>query len=85
MNDRHLGMIRQLQDTFYDAKYMACEFPENVDFVAAARAMGLDGRRITSIDQLDDAIEEGLRSQSTFVVECLIDSQENIPYRSYED
>ncbi|MBN1883587.1 MAG: biosynthetic-type acetolactate synthase large subunit [Deltaproteobacteria bacterium] len=85
MNDHHLGMIRQLQDAFYDAKYMACEFPENVDFVAAARAMGLDGRRVTSIDQLDDAIEEGLRSKHTFVVECLIDSQENIPYRTYED
>jgi len=85
MNDHHLGMIRQLQDTFYDAKYMACEFPENVDFVAAAKAMGLDGVRITSIDQLDGAIDKGLQAKGTFVVECIIDSQENIPYRSYED
>jgi acetolactate synthase-1/2/3 large subunit len=85
MNDHHLGMIRQLQDTFYDGKYMECEFPPNVEFVDVARGMGLDGIKVTDIKDVRGAIEKGLESDATFVIDCIIESQENIPYQSYED
>jgi acetolactate synthase-1/2/3 large subunit len=85
MNDRHLGMIRQLQDTFYKQKHVECVFPADVDYVGVARAMGLDGTRVTDIGQVNDAVERGLASDRTFVVECIIESQENIPYQSYEE
>lgn len=85
MNDHHLGMIRQLQDTFYDGKYMECEFPPNVEFVDVARGMGLDGVKVTDINDVKGAVEKGLESKSTFVIDCIIESQENIPYQSYDD
>ncbi len=85
MNDRHLGMIRQLQDTFYKAKHVECTFPPDVDYVGLARAMGLDGTRVTDIGQVGEAVEKGLSSDRTFVVECIIESQENIPYQSYDE
>jgi acetolactate synthase I/II/III large subunit len=84
MNDHHLGMIRQLQDTFYDGKYIECTFPDNVDFVEVARGMGLDGVKVTDINDVKGAIEKGLESDSTFVIDCIIDSQQNIPYQSYD-
>lgn len=85
MNDRHLGMIRQLQDTFYKAKHVECAFPPDVDYVGVARAMGLDGTRVTDIGQLTEAVQRGFASDRTFVVECIIESQENIPYQSYDE
>ncbi len=85
MNDHHLGMIRQLQDTFYKNKYAECAFPPGVDYVGLARAMGLDGIRVTDIGQVNDAIDRGLSSPGTFVIECIIESQENIPYQSYDE
>jgi acetolactate synthase-1/2/3 large subunit len=85
MNDHHLGMIRQLQDTFYKNKYAECAFPPGVDYVGLARAMGLDGMRVTDIGQVNDAIDRGLSSPGTFVIECIIESQENIPYQSYDE
>lgn len=84
MNDHHLGMIRQLQDTFYDGKYMECTFPPNVEFVDVARGMGLDGVKVTDIKDVKGAVEKGLESDSTFVIDCIIESQENIPYQSYD-
>jgi acetolactate synthase-1/2/3 large subunit len=85
MNDRHLGMIRQLQDAFYNQKHVECAFPPDVDYVGLARAMGLDGTRVTDIGQVGEAIDKGLSSDRTFVVECIIESQENIPYQSYDE
>jgi acetolactate synthase I/II/III large subunit len=85
MNDRHLGMIRQLQDAFYKQKHVECAFPPDVDYVGLARAMGLDGTRVTDIGQVGEAVEKGLSSDRTFVVECIIESQENIPYQSYDE
>jgi acetolactate synthase-1/2/3 large subunit len=85
MNDHHLGMIRQLQDTFYKKKYAECAFPPNVDYVALARAMGLDGTRVTDIGEINGAVEQGISSKKTFVIECIIESQENIPYQSYDE
>jgi acetolactate synthase-1/2/3 large subunit len=85
MNDRHLGMIRQLQDAFYNQKHVECTFPPDVDYVGLARAMGLDGTRVTDIGQVGEAIDKGLSSDRTFVVECIIESQENIPYQSYDE
>jgi acetolactate synthase-1/2/3 large subunit len=85
MNDGHLGMIRQLQDAFYKKKYAECVFPPNVNYVDVARGMGLDGVRVTDLGQAEPAIERGLAAESTFVVECIIESQENIPYQSYDE
>ncbi len=85
MNDRHLGMIRQLQDAFYKEKHVECAFPANVNYVDVARAMGLDGARVTDMGQLTDAVARGLASEAAFVIECIIESQENIPYQSYDE
>jgi acetolactate synthase I/II/III large subunit len=85
MNDHHLGMIRQLQDAFYKQKHVECELPPGVDYVGVARAMGLDGARVTDIGQFAEAVQRGLSSDRTFVVECIIESQENIPYQSYDE
>ena len=85
MNDHHLGMIRQLQDTFYDKKHVECSFPPNVEFVDTARSMGLDGIKVTDLKDVKEAIEMGLKSDKTFLIDCIITSQENIPYQSYDD
>ncbi|MBN2224288.1 MAG: biosynthetic-type acetolactate synthase large subunit [Deltaproteobacteria bacterium] len=85
MNDHHLGMIRQLQDAFYKNNYAECTFPPGVDYVGLARAMGLDGTRVTDIGEVNDAVDRGLSSKKTFVIECIIESQENIPYQSYDE
>ena len=57
LNNGYLGMVRQWQEFFYDKRYSATPM-KGPDFVKIAEAHGLTGLRVTSRDQVADAIHQ---------------------------
>jgi acetolactate synthase-1/2/3 large subunit len=47
-----------------------------VDYPAVVRAMGGTGMRVSSLDELDSALEEALASDVPTLIECPVDRDE---------
>jgi acetolactate synthase-1/2/3 large subunit len=73
-NDSQLSLIEVIQANkhlpAYGVGYGA------IDFAAAAQAMGADGRRVTSLEELDEAVAEGLRIDRPVVIDVPVDASE---------
>jgi acetolactate synthase-1/2/3 large subunit len=46
LDNRHLGLVRQQQTLFYDARLSASRFERALDFVAVARSFGIEALRL---------------------------------------
>ena len=78
INNHVLGMVRQWQNLYYGKRYSQTVLRDKVDFVKLAEAMGAKARRVTTKEEFDDAFDEALKSNTTFVIECEIDSDEKV-------
>ena len=78
INNHVLGMVRQWQNLFYGKRYSQTVLRDKVDFVKLAEAMGAKAKRVTTKEEFDAAFEEALKSNTTFVIECEIDSDEKV-------
>ncbi|NPU85376.1 MAG: biosynthetic-type acetolactate synthase large subunit [Syntrophaceae bacterium] len=74
-NNGHLGMIRQIQNLFFDARYNSIELGEGTDFVAAARAFGIPSSRIRVDNASDEGIEALGRTDGPYLLEAVVDSE----------
>ena len=77
LNNGYLGMVRQWQEMFFDNRYSAIELA-NPDFVGVAEAFGLKGRRVAERAELDDAIDEMLACEGPFVLDVMVEREENV-------
>ncbi len=77
-NNSGLGMIRQLQITSYNKRFMACECPGYVDFVKYAEAFGLAGEHVSTPEELTEAVKKGLLMDRTYVIEVAIDPKDMV-------
>ncbi len=77
LNNGYLGMVRQWQEMFFDRRYSAIEL-SNPDFAEIARAFGLEGRQVVDRADLDLSINEMLASKSAFVLEVVVEREENV-------
>ena len=77
MNNCWLGMVRQWQELFYDERYSFTRL-HNPDFQMVAKAYGIPSVRVTSIDELDQAIEKMLSTDGPFFLEACVEGSENI-------
>ena len=77
LNNGYLGMVRQWQEMFFDRRYSAIELM-NPDFVEVAAAFGLKGRRVTDRADLDASIDEMLASESSFLLDVIVEREENV-------
>ena len=73
-----LGMVRQWQHLIYGERYSQTTLDRAPDFVKLADAYGLKGRRITTIEELEDALNEALDSRHGYVLDCAIDMDEMV-------
>jgi acetolactate synthase-1/2/3 large subunit len=71
LNDRRYGMIVGMQEGYYGRHY-ATEL-DGPDFVAFARAFGADGMRVERPEQMREALERGLASDTIFVIDAICD------------
>ena len=77
MNNSWLGMVRQWQELFYDKRYSFTSL-NNPDFQMVAGAYGVPSARVTSLDELDEAIEKMLATEGAFFLEACVEACENV-------
>jgi acetolactate synthase-1/2/3 large subunit len=75
LNDRSLGMVRQMQSDPGDIA--GVDFPDT-DFTRVAEAFGADGVRVDAPDDLADALAAAKRSSVPTVVDVAIDPDEEM-------
>ncbi|SAL50631.1 acetolactate synthase [Caballeronia arvi] len=68
MNDQCYGVIRNIQDAAYGGRRMFVDLHQP-DFAQFCASLGLAHRRITSLDQADDIVREGLAIDGPVLVE----------------
>ncbi len=78
MNDYCLGMVKQLQDSFYGKRHEACRFGRNVDFARLAESMGAFGARVTAEEGIEPALREALACGRPAVVEFVLEEPANV-------
>lgn len=77
LNNNFLGMVRQWQQLFFEKRYSFTEM-KNPDFVGIAKAYGLASQKVTSRDQLENAIQEMLDHKGPYVLEVVVEKEDNV-------
>ncbi len=76
MNNGVLGMVRQWQTLFFDKHYSHTVLDRKTDFVSLARAFGADGQAVSTVEELDKALQNAFSYNGPFVIDCAIDKDE---------
>jgi acetolactate synthase-1/2/3 large subunit len=77
MYNNYLGMVRQWQEMFFDKRYSQTELV-NPNFQKLAEAYGWSSAKVTDRKQLDGAIKEMLDSDNAFLLEVIIEKEDNV-------
>jgi acetolactate synthase-1/2/3 large subunit len=78
LNNRTLGMVRQLQEFYCDARYMAVNFKFTPDFAGLAGPYGIKGYTVKTEEELEALLPEIMSSAKTVIVDCLVSAEENV-------
>lgn len=78
LNNHVLGMVRQWQTLFYGQRYSATVLEDKVDFVKVSEALGVDARRVTTMEEFNDAIRWAIDLNKPAVIECVIDPDDKV-------
>lgn len=77
MNNGYLGMVRQWQTLFYDGRYAGTPM-KNPDYGAIAGAYNIPYRKVSRLDEIEDALQQAADHKGAFMVEFLCDPSEII-------
>lgn len=75
INNNFLGMVRQWQELFYDKRYQSTPM-FSPDFCKLAEAYGIPSMRVTSRDQIQEAIEFSKGIDGPTLVEFMVEKEE---------
>jgi len=78
VNNFSLGMVAQWQRTFYDKRMIGVDQKNCPDYVKLAESYGAQGIRAQSLDELENAIKAGLKSDVATVIDIPIDPEEDV-------
>ncbi len=78
LNNCFLGMVRQWQELFYDARYSSTCLSSNPDFVKIAEAYGVKGIRIEDKKDVDAGLTEMIQHDGPVLLECMVDREEGV-------
>ena len=78
MDNGVLGMVRQLQRFFSNGHYSQTTTNRKTDFVAFARAMGAEGYRATTTEEMADAMQKAKAAEGPVVIACEIDREDMV-------
>jgi len=77
MNNNFLGMVRQWQEFFFEKRYSAVNML-TPDFVKLAEAHGVPARRVTTREEVNDAIEWARNTQGPVVLEFSVEKEDAV-------
>ncbi|MDD4702225.1 MAG: biosynthetic-type acetolactate synthase large subunit [Desulfovibrio sp.] len=78
LNNRHLGMVRQWQELFYNQNYSSTNMEAQPDFVKLAEAYGAEGYRIEKNEDLRATLEKALASPNPAFIDVVVEREENV-------
>jgi len=77
LNNNFLGMVRQWQEMFFEKRYSFTDIV-NPNFTQIAKGYSIDSKRIDQRIELSDALDEMLDSKSAFLLEAVVEQEENV-------
>lgn len=77
LNNSVLGMVRQMQTLFCDKRYSNTDLsPRGTDFVKVAEGFGLKAQRVSTLEELEDALDAAFAWDGPCLIECPMDKDE---------
>jgi acetolactate synthase-1/2/3 large subunit len=73
INNGHLGMIRQMQDLWYDARFTTSDLGDKVDLVAVAKGFGIQAERVAVDENPAEAIARMSAAAGPYMLEAMVD------------
>ena len=65
-------------ELFFNKRYSGTDLSDNPDFVRIAEAYDCKGVRVTKPDEVKPVLEEAFASPEVWVIDCIIDREENV-------
>jgi acetolactate synthase-1/2/3 large subunit len=81
LNDMSLGSIRSLQKRNYGGRLFGTEFRTDVNTAQVAQAFGGAGERVVDPDAIGPALDRALTSKVPYVVDIVVDKEEEPVFR----
>ncbi len=78
INNHVLGMVRQWQNMFYDARYSNTVLDKATDFLKLAEAYKAVPFNVTKPEEVDEAIKKAIELNKTCVINCEINLDEKV-------
>jgi acetolactate synthase I/II/III large subunit len=78
LNNRCLGLVRQLQELFWDKRYSQSSLEGETDFVRLAEAFGAQGFRVTRPEEVEEVTRLALASEQPAVIDYRVKSDANV-------
>jgi len=72
LDNRTLGMVRQWQTLFFNARYSETTMPET-DFCAVARGFGYFAQKVDNAEDFEKALKSALEKSMPSLIHCVID------------
>jgi acetolactate synthase-1/2/3 large subunit len=73
INNGHLGMIRQIQDLFYESRFAESNLGDRVDLVAVAKGFGVPAERVAVDEDPAAAIARMRAADGPYMIEAMVD------------
>jgi acetolactate synthase-1/2/3 large subunit len=73
INNGHLGMIRQMQDLFYEARFTTNCLGDTVDLTAVAKGFGISAERVAANEDPAEAIARMAAASGPYMLEAMVD------------
>ncbi|HEX3550997.1 MAG TPA: biosynthetic-type acetolactate synthase large subunit [Candidatus Elarobacter sp.] len=78
IDNQNLGMVRQWQELFFSERYSATNLADNPDFVAIARAYGIESFGLCSPEGADETIARFIAARGPALLHCACHPTENV-------
>lgn len=78
LNNCFLGMVRQWQELFYDARYSSTCLASNPDFVKIAEAYGVKGIKVEDKKDVEAGLIEMIKHDGPVLLEVMVDREEGV-------
>jgi acetolactate synthase-1/2/3 large subunit len=78
LNNKSLGMVRQLQEFYCDGRYIAVNFSFNPDFEILAKAYGIEAYTFRTEEDVIRGLPEAIGKPGPAIINCIIPAEENV-------
>ncbi len=78
LDNSYLGMVRQWQELLCDERYSETDMSDNPDFSKITEAYGIKAKKISKIEEAQDAMIELVESKTSMLLHAIVDQEENV-------